>query len=503
MHRRRFLALTAAAAATQMSGCRPSGGTSGTSGTPSESDWRTLAAGLGGDLIRPGENLYDSARVIYNARYDAIEPQAVARCRSTDDVREVLAFVRRFGLAVTTRSGGHNYAGYSTTSGVVIDVGPIQTIDVSTDTATIGAGARLADVYDQLTARGVAIPSGSCASIGIAGITQGGGIGVVDRMYGLTCDALRSAEVVTADGRTLVCDADNETDLFWALRGGGGGNFGVVTSFTFATHPTSDLAQFYGVFRMEDAAALFTQWQAWQSSVPDAMWSQLGFWFNDDPAAELQPYVFSVCVGARSDFEPHWNRLLDAVRPLNASGATVSYRDTVLAACGSLTVSQCHLPGQTPDGALPRAAFGGSSDFFDAPVPAAGVSALVQAIRARHDAGKRGGVLFDSMGGAIARVATDATAFVHRRALFSAEYVATFPAGTAPGLVEDGANWAHGMRAVMQPWSNGRAYQNYVDPQITDWPSAYYGPNYARLVRVKAAYDPNGIFQLPQGIPPR
>src|SRR5207248_2774363 len=182
-----------------------------------EADWQALTNSLAGTVIRPGNALYNQARVVFNTRFDSIMPQAVVRAANPGDVAKVLAFVQKFGLAVTPRCGGHDFAGYSTTTGVVIDVGPMSTIQVNADgTVTIGAGAKLADVYDQTIARNVAIPLGTCLSVGISGLTQGGGIGVVDRMWGLTCDALVSAQVVTADGRMLTCDATTEPDLFWA-----------------------------------------------------------------------------------------------------------------------------------------------------------------------------------------------------------------------------------------------------------------------------------------------
>src|SRR3569623_1470182 len=149
--------------------------------------------------------------------------------------------------------------------------------------ATVGAGAKLVDVYDQLTAQGVCIPSGTCPSVGIAGITQGGGIGIVDRSYGLTCDRLLSAQVVTADGRQINCDANHAADLFWALRGGGGGNYGVVTSFTFKPHQTSDMTEFLATYRFDGAAAVLAAWQTWSQSLSDLLCASLSFAFDGQP----------------------------------------------------------------------------------------------------------------------------------------------------------------------------------------------------------------------------
>jgi FAD/FMN-containing dehydrogenase len=440
--------------------------------------------------LRPGDATYAQAHVVFNSRFDAISPLAVARCANANDVAAVLAFVQKHSLAVTPRSGGHNFAGYSTTTGVVIDVGPMNSIQVGDGTATIGAGAKLADVYDQLIARGVSIPSGTCLSVGIAGITQGGGIGLVDRMYGLTCDNLLAAQVVTADGRTLACDATSEPDLFWALRGGGGGNFGVVTSFTFKTHATQDLTNFSATFNFADAAKVVAAWQDWQRTVPDNIWSYLIFSFFN-PGAPPLVTLAGVCVGTADFFTPFWNQFLAAAQShATTSVAVLSYRDTMMAFCAGKTVSQCHLVGQTPDAQLQRAAFTSSSDLFDAPLPAEGIQALLHAMTNAQASGISGQILLDAMGGALGRVAPDATAFPHRGAWFSAEYYAN-----------GATTWSNGMRATLRAWSSGRAYVNYMDPLIAD-STAYYGANYARLVQVKAKYDPTRVFNLPQGIPP-
>lgn len=242
MDRRRFLKyVSAALTPASLTSCRENRlQEPGVLPTPDteEPRWVGLASELNGYLVRPKDQGYTIAAQTYNSRFDSIKPQAIVRCANVDDVTKALAFVRENKMVVTPRCGGHSFAGYSTTTGLVIDVGPMNTIKVNDDgTAKVGAGARLLNVYDQLIMQGVSIPSGSCPSVGISGVTMGGGIGMFDRQYGLTCDNLIALEVVTADGRLLQCDSTHHDDLFWALRGGGGGNFGVVVSFTFKTHP--------------------------------------------------------------------------------------------------------------------------------------------------------------------------------------------------------------------------------------------------------------------------
>ena len=509
MKRRKFLEATGAAALV-MAGCGGSGGggdggsgnTYTGGGGPAASDWQNLSAGLSGSLVLPGSANYDQTRYVFNSSFDSVLPQAVVLCASAADVSKALAFAQSFKLPLAARSGRHSYAGYSTCKGVVIDVGNMSSISVSGNTAVIGAGAKLVDIYSELGAQGLSIPSGTCPTIGIAGITQGGGVGVVDRAYGLTCDSLVSAQIVTADGKLLECDANNNSDLFWALRGGGGGNFGIVTSFTFNTFATSDLTSFSAQFNFSDAAAVFNAWQNWPQTLPDTGWA--GLFFGAYGGASGTPF-FSLSgyfIGTPADFSPYWSQFLSAsgATPISPSIKAVSFVDAMLSGCDGATVSQCHLAGETSDGLYPRSPFAASSDFFNAALPQAGIEAMLQAMSTLQSSGNSGSVILDLMGGAIAKIAPDATAFVHRNALFSAQYYADFAFGAAPAVVSQGQAWANGMRSTMQAWSSGEAYQNYVDPLLSNPLQAYYGSNLARLQQVKQKYDPNGVFSFAQAV---
>ena len=496
MDRRRLLA--AGAATALVAGC----GGSSDPAPPARPDWDGLAARLQGQLLRPDSADFARAAPVFNTLYDTTVPAAVVRCASAADVALALTFARRNRLPVTPRSGGHGYTGDSTCTGLVIDVGPLAsiTVEAGAGTATVGAGATLVDVYDQLSSQGVCIPSGTCPTIGIAGITQGGGIGVVDRAYGLTCDRLVSADVVLADGRLVTCDAATHADLFWALRGGGGGNFGIVTSLTFATFATADLTSFAAIFAWSDAAAVFAAWQAWPQSLPDTAWSALVLGTGSAAAGHPSVEVSGWFIGSPDAFAPTWSAFLAATgaAPLSQAVQAVTFRDAMLASCGSRSVSECHLGSETVDGSIARTPFVASSDFFDAALPPAGVQAMLDAVTAQQ--GQRSLiVILDLMGGAIARVAPDATAFVHRAALFSAQY---YLPGVPSDKVAAARAAATGLRAAMRPWSSGEAYQNYLDPELANWQQAYYGANWTRLTQVKAAYDPSQLFRPAQGIPP-
>ena len=451
---------------------------------------------LSGSVLLPGAADFAAAARVFNAACDATVPQAVVRCASPQDVALALRFARRNGLPLAARSGGHGYTGNSTTTGMVIDVGAMSAITLGNGTATIAAGAKLVDVYDQLSSQGVCIPSGVCPTIGIAGITQGGGIGVVDRAYGLTCDSLVSAQVVLAHGAIVDCDASTHADLFWALRGGGGGNFGIVTSLTFHTFATQDVTRFDATFAWADAARVIAAWQAWPQTLPDAVWS--GLVLSATPAAQLS----GLFIGSEADFAPIWSQFIAAagVTPSAQRIRPQSFHDAMLAACNALTVSQCHLASETSDGMVARTTFAATSDFFNAALPPEGIQALLGAASAQPGSGLL--VIMDLMGGAIARVAADATAFVHRNALFSAQYYIQNPVGVPDPVQAQARSVVSGMRSAMAAWSSGEAYQNYLDPDLADWQAAYYGANYARLVQVKALYDPTQVFKPAQGIPP-
>ena len=503
MDRRHFLAAAGSASLLGLDACGGGGGGSSapapTPSPPVGPDWTALQGAIQGTVLLPANAAFIPAVQVFNAAYGAV-PQALVRCASASDVAQALSFARANQLAFTPRSGGHGYTGGSTTTGMVIDVGNMNAITVGDGTATIGAGAKLVDIYDQLSSQGVCIPSGSCPTIGIAGITQGGGIGVVDRAYGLTCDSLVSAQVVLADGSIVTCDADTHADLFWALRGGGGGNFGIVTSLTFDTFATSDLTSFSASFAWADAAAVIAAWQAWPQVLPDTVWSGLVMSTTASGSPELA--VSGTFIGSAADFAPIWTQFLAAAgaTPTAQSAQTQSFHDTMLSDCGSLTVSECHLPSETSDGEVNRAAFVAASDFFNAQLPSAGIQALIAAVNAQQAVFALT-VIMDLMGGAIARVAPDATAFVHRDAVFSAQYYIEGPVGTDASLVAEARTVATGMRTAMTTWSSGECYQNYLDPNLVDWQTAYYGANFARLVQVKAAYDPTGVFKQAQGIP--
>lgn len=478
--------------------------------SPTDADWRALGASLQGTLVRPTSSQYLTALQLFNTRFDSVRPAAIAYCASPTDVQICLAFARKFGLPLTPRSGGHSYTGYSTSTGLVLDVTHMNTVNVNTSsgTATVGAGARLIDVYAALAQHGLALPAGSCATVGIAGLTLGGGVGVLGRKFGLTCDNLLSAQVILADGRLLICDANHNSDLFWALRGGGGGNFGVVTSFTFRTHPVSTLSLFTLGWPWSDATTVFNGWQNWAPQAPDELWSNCLFLATTNKGANPVVRVNGVYVGSVSALNPLLQQLTSriGIAPTSNYVTGASVLDTMLyeAGCYGKTVNECHLPSQNPQGQLSRDTFGAKSDYFTAPLPRSGINALVKAIASRQASSVlgEGGIGIDAFGGAINHVASDATAFVHRNALFSVQYNASWSPNDSTSVVSANHTWLTSTWQAMRPYANGGAYVNYIDPDLTDWQHAYYGTNLPRLQQIKTTYDPTNFFHFAQSIPP-
>jgi FAD/FMN-containing dehydrogenase len=449
---------------------------------------RELDRALAGDLVVPSESAYASARLLFNQRVDGLKPRAIAFCANTTDVQKAVRWARKHGVRIAARSGGHSYGGYSTSSGLVIDVSRIRGIAVNRQarTATIGAGARLIDVYTALWRHRMTIPGGSCPSVGIAGLALGGGIGFSSRKLGLTCDNTRRLRIVTADGRALNADGRNHGDLFWACRGGGGGNFGIATSFSFRLHPVGNVATFAIDWPWEDALEAVSAWQRFAPRAPDTLFSVLSLSDSDRPRVGSAGQFF----GSEADLRALIAPLASAGRPTRVTVRTRSFMDATLMWAGC-SDAECRSE---------RATFGAKSDYANRPLSREGIQTLLRRIEAHaaNAALGRGSVLLDSYGGAINRVPKAATAFVHRDALFSMQYLAYWDAGQA---ATSNLAWLRTSYAAMRRHVSGFAYQNYIDPELRTWKRAYYGSNLRQLVAVKRKYDRANVFRFRQSIP--
>ncbi len=510
MKRRAFLGIAAGgAAAVAVPGIAraASSGIAARAAGPAPADWTALAHDLAGTLVRPGDASYNTDRLLFDPRFDGQRPAGVAHVKNPHDIATCLAFARKFALPFTSRSGGHSYAGWSGTNGLIIDVGNLRAVTVSGSTAVVGAGTRLIDFYQGLSSKGRAVPGGSCPTVGIAGLTLGGGIGVTSRAWGLTCDNLESLQIVTASGAGVTADATHYRDPFWACQGSGGGNFGVVTAFTFKTRAAPQVVLFTLSWPWAQAARVVAAWQSWAPHAPDPLWSNLHLAAAPGKAPTIT--VGGTYLGGVGDAASLLSQFYARVGSHPSSSFLSNpqpYMNAMLteAGCSALGYQACHLPWYASGGKLARQPQFTKSDFFTTPLSSAGISTLLAGVAAmtkiKGGAGAVGGIAFDALGGAVNRVAPGATAFVHRNALFSAQYTTGWTAGAGSLGVSNQMTWLRQYWSSMRRYASGQAYQNYIDPELAGWQQAYYGGNYARLVAIKKKYDPARLFTFPQAI---
>jgi FAD/FMN-containing dehydrogenase len=284
-------------------------------------DWGALQPVIDGDVVLPGAPEYESVRKPVMARFEHLRPAAIVRCATPEDVAATLAVAGGLGLGTAIRSGGHSVAGRSCTEGIVLDVTPMGSVAVAGEVATVGAGVRLGELYDTLAEHGLTIPAGCGPSVGIAGLTLGGGLGILGRKHGLTCDHLLGAQVVLADGRVVDCDEHHDGELFWALRGAGGGHFGVVTSLVFRVLPAPVATVFHLTWPPAAAASVVQAWQAFAPEGPDELDATLRLTAAGDGERPPGVEVVGTVLDGEADATELLGELVDAVGadPVEAS----------------------------------------------------------------------------------------------------------------------------------------------------------------------------------------
>ena len=332
---------------------------------------------------------YARAHAPFNERFDGVKPLAVLRVAGAADVRQAILWARRHGIRIRARSGGHSYAGYSTVEdGLVLDLSAVDGIAVhkQAQSATVGAGALLIDVYARLAKAGGTIPAGSCPTVGVGGLALGGGIGFASRKLGTTADNVLALTIVTADGRLLTCDRSRHADLYWACRGGGGGNFGVVTSFRFRVHPVTQASYFVLTWPWASMSDAVAAWQRFAPRAPDGLFS----------VCRLATGTSQPTVQAFGQFFGSEAALVTLLKPLrdipgaSLTTGTSAYLDLMerWAGCKTLTFDECH---PTPSGSLGRDRFAAKSDYVAKRLPAAGIATLAELAREATGARRRGG----------------------------------------------------------------------------------------------------------------
>jgi FAD/FMN-containing dehydrogenase len=384
----------------------------------------------------------------------------------------------------------------------VVDVSPLNSIALGSGSlppsATVGAGARLLNVYSQLGSEGYLLPGGSCPSVGIAGLALGGGIGVFSRAYGLTCDHIEGVQMVTADGTLRRVARGHHDDLYWASQGGGGGNFGIVTSFRFRLHPIPAIALFTLEWPWGAAASALNAWLRWIPFAPPALWANCQLAPSPSGPGGLVK-VTGVFTGSVAACASALNPLVAAVEtaPTYRFVGPEDYLKAMLieAGCEGEPVAQCVA---TPT----RHPFAAKSSFLNGPLSSGTESMLVSVLETLSSSlpGEGGGIVFDGYGGAINTVGATDTAFVHRTSIACAQYSVAYGGDPSAGQLAAGTAWLSQLAAVLAPEAHG-AYQNYIDPTLHNWAQAYYGENLPRLQRIKRAYDPDNTFHFAQSIP--
>jgi FAD/FMN-containing dehydrogenase len=460
-------------------------------------EWDELSGAVRGELLAPGHPEYEAVRKPAMGRFDNVRPAAVVRCKTPTDASATIRFARRAGLPLAIRCGGHSVAGHSSTEGILIDVTSMRDISVSDGVAMVGAGARLGELYEALHKHGVTIPAGCGPSVGIAGLTLGGGIGILGRRYGLTCDRLLRAEVVLADGRVIECDEKQEPDLLWALRGAGGGNFGVITSLVFATVPAPETTVFQLRWPIVNAAALVDSWQEWAPDAPDDVDATLrltGGAHGEPPQVEL----FGAVLGDETKAAQRLDAFLSRARlkPAAASSRQTAYplAKRHLNEFDQHEDSSAHEPNR-------QGHIYAKSEFFRRSLDRQTIDALVEGLSQETAGAQVREVAFMPWGGAYNRVASDASAFPHRNERFLVQHLLETDPDLSRAEGEAARSWLPRSWALLHQSGSGGVYPNFPDSDLPDWGHAYYRENYERLLDIKATYDPDNVFNFQQSLP--
>jgi FAD/FMN-containing dehydrogenase len=453
-----------------------------------------LRGALRGELLEPGNPAYDATRVVWNGMIDR-RPALIVRCRNAADVIASVNYARAHRLVIAVRSGGHNVAGYAVCDdGLMIDMSPMNSVWVAPDlgSAGVAGGATWADVDAATTPFGRAAPGGLISATGVAGLTLSGGIGWLRGTRGLSCDNIISADVVTADGRLIQASASENTDLLWALKGGGG-NFGIVVNFEFRLHPIAAETMFCApIYDEKQANDIIPKWRDFLASAPDEVSGLAEFsTIPNDPAYPEHTWgtrvvaLATVYDGPAEDGERVTQPLRDFGKPLLDFSGRMPYR----------TLQTLY------DGLFPK---GRDRCYWKSTYLSGLDDGVIRAITAGL-AKRPSEMTFASIwkfGGAVQRLAADATAFGDRSMPFMLSLDAIWSNPT-----DDTANigWVRDLWQGMQKHSTGRMYLNF--PGLGEGENlvrdAFGAKTYARLQGIKQKYDPDNIFRMNQNILPQ
>jgi len=452
---------------------------------------RKFGPKLKGRVILPNEAGFASLSYANNGRYRLDTPWAIAECLTAEDIRQSILWAREQGVPFAPRAGGHNFAGYSSTSGLLISLTNMKAIelDVKTGVITVSAGVQNRDLASFLRGGDWLLPSGTCPAVGVSGLVLGGGVGHNSRWGGLTADHLLSTTLVTAKGEQMVCSATQNADLFWACRGAAGRNFGIHSAFTFQLRrlPRSEILAFG--FEFQGAEALTQALAACNKlnqNAPDTL--SCAFICSSAPEHHVSGAVYGQYIGSKDDG-------LSILAPLMIAKPSDVYAEML-----PWWRAQAYL---TDEEGPSHKSYWSRNRLMREPLSDAAIALMVtQLVAFPHSSSQQADITFLYwLGGAVNRVAPRDTAFVHRNSQGIARFTANWAYNADASPPADVADWMAQVWDQSSSLLTANSYQNFPDPALQNWQQAYYGENLTRLMQIKKKYDSDNVFNFAQSIP--
>jgi FAD/FMN-containing dehydrogenase len=449
--------------------------------------WEELEAQLTGTLFRPNYRGYRDLASPWALQYDNVLPRGIAACVTTDDIKACLRWAKKHNIPMVARSGGHSYGGYSTTSGLLVDVSRMNKVsfDAATGRITAQAGARNRQVFNAGKEFNVSITHGRCFEVGVAGLTLGGGIGFDMRKNGYTCDRLVETDIILADGEMLTCNAQQNADLFWACRGAGGGNFGIHTRFVFDTFPTGEITVFNIVFEKELEAMLLAVQQL-LPALPDTFGLKLSVAASGPQTQrKLRLSLMGSYEGSKEATSSLLQPLLDMQAPSSFFMKTTGYWE------GQELISEEGFPEYSHE----------RSRFVKGYLTRSAIQIILERLEQWPGTSKGASWKFFLLGGAIDQKAPGEMAMVHRGYTMLSSINLEWSELDSEYRLAANKKWMDDFHRQMAPFTSLHCYQNFIDPHEENYLQAYYGQNLDKLIEVKRRYDPDNFFSYPQSIP--